>query len=174
MRRTIDIMIFSICIVCFVVSIFADIKYDVGFKDDCEWYCYITYIFFHTNIIHLSINLYAFYLFNKVLYMFNGYKKNLVISFLSAIGCAIIINMIYPFDKVTIGLSGVIYAMLGCLIVTSNYNTKLLKSLVLVLVINILSLLFGSSNIWIHLSCLLTPIVISLINKLYAKYKLIR
>ena len=34
MRRVIDIMIFSICIVCFVVSIFADIKYDMGFKDD--------------------------------------------------------------------------------------------------------------------------------------------
>lgn len=168
--KYINIIVFSVCIICFILSLIFDIKYSMGFKDGCELYCYITYIFFHTNIIHLGINLYAFYLFCVTLGIMQNFKQNIIMSFAYAIICAVIINSIFTLSKPTIGLSGVIYAMLGSLLVETKYNKSLLKAMILVVLINVLSCIFGSSNILIHFSCLLSPIIISLIKNSYGKY----
>jgi len=72
---------------------------------------YVTAIFAHATIGHLLSNLFALGLFGMILEGRIGAKRVLGIFMLSGI----IINLLVPY-QISLGASGAIYAILGCLI----------------------------------------------------------
>lgn len=73
---------------------------------------FITAIFLHGSITHLFYNLFALILFGFILEKIIGSKKFLLLFLISGI----IANIIsFPFYNASLGASGAIYAIMGCL-----------------------------------------------------------
>jgi membrane associated rhomboid family serine protease len=154
-------MIYFVCISVFLVSFFVETNI-LGYHDSSQWYTRLTYMFASTNVLHLAINLYAYSVFDKVLQKLciPNYKY---IAFVVAIIATFGTDQTLP----TIGLSGVVYGMLG-ITCSKVHNRQMILSMLIVIVLNILSLLFGKSNVFLHCLCFTYSLIISLI---YEKFK---
>lgn len=149
-------MIYFISILIFFASLFVETNI-LGYHESSIWYTRFTYIFASTNILHLTINLYAYRVFDKVLqklYIPN-YKY---IAFLVAVIATFGTEQTLP----TIGLSGVVYGMLG-ITCAKVHNRQMILSMMVVLALNILSFFFGKSNVLLHCLCFTYSLIISLI-----------
>ena len=72
----------------------------------------LTYIFIHANVKHLFFNLFALVLFGSILELIIGYKKFLIVFFLSGIISGI--GGLFFYNSM-IGASGAIFGILGVL-----------------------------------------------------------
>lgn len=133
---------------------------DLGYCVGSPWWTHLTYMFFHTNILHIAINLWAYSLFSKAL-MNIRWQQLIPFAYVISVAMSFLTNI---YDKPTIGMSGVIYAMLGILVTASDYNIKLVKPLILVITANAIIFFFNTSNVILHMSCLVSGILITEIN----------
>jgi hypothetical protein len=79
-----------------------------------EIWRFVTSVFLHENIVHLLYNLFALALFGFILEKLIGSKRFLIVFFASGI----IANLIaVNFYNSSLGVSGAIYGILGCLAV---------------------------------------------------------
>jgi membrane associated rhomboid family serine protease len=149
-------MIYFVSIIVFVASLFLDTNI-LGYHESSSWYTRFTYIFASTNILHLAINLYAYSVFNKVfqkLFIPNHKYIAFIVAILATFGT----EQSLP----TVGLSGVVYAMLG--ITCAKVHTRqMILSMLVVLAINVISFFFGQSNVFLHCLCFTYSLIISLI-----------
>jgi len=84
----------------------------------CSYYYeiwrFVSAIFLHDGIIHLIYNLFALALFGFILEKLIGSKRFLIVFFASGI----IANLIaVNFYNSSLGVSGAIYGILGCLVI---------------------------------------------------------
>ncbi len=99
---------------------------------------FISSIFLHGSLIHLIYNLFALILFGLILEKFIGAKKFLLVFFISGI----IANLIaINFYNLSLGASGAIFGIIGCL--------TILKPNMPVFAFSIPMPLFIASIIWI-------------------------
>jgi membrane associated rhomboid family serine protease len=79
----------------------------------------ITYMFLHENLSHLYFNMVALALFGSILESIIGYKKFLIVFFLTGIFSGIISTLFY---STIIGASGAIFGILGVLVVIRPWS----------------------------------------------------
>ena len=149
-------MIYIVSILIFFASLFVETNI-LGYHDSSIWYTRFTYMFASTNILHLAINLYAYSVFDKVLqklYIPNYKYIAFVVAILATFGT----EQTLP----TIGLSGVVYGMLG-ITCAKVHNRQMILSMMVVIVLNVLSFFFGKSNVLLHCLCFTYSLIISLV-----------
>lgn len=138
-------------------------------------YKVISYMFVHSDEVHLLCNMWFLLFFGSKLESLLGIKKFLLLYFISGILSGVVASLFstYPI----IGASGAIYAILGALIIISLINKDkmkmmLSKTLIPMLIYGIIeSILFQGVSLSCHLSGALIGILFIIITG-KDKYKL--
>lgn len=107
-----------IAVVCVIMFIFQSIV--PGFTDalvlnDLSWqqpWRFVTAIFLHGSIEHILLNMFALILFGLILESLIGSNKFLIVYFISGVFANLIAVNFY---SSSLGASGAIYGILGCL-----------------------------------------------------------
>jgi len=82
-----------------------------------QWWRLIAAGFLHADLIHITMNLYAFYGLGRLMERFFGLKRFLAIYGLSLLGCSILVTLFSDAETPTVGASGAIMGVLGALLV---------------------------------------------------------
>ncbi len=131
-----------------------------------EWWRVITVGFVHISFMHLFMNLYSFYMISGVIHRFYGMKGYLAIFFSALIGGSLY-QLFLADSTVAVGLSGALYGLMGAYFYMI-YETKaykipaLRRSLVQVIVINVLINFMGNVAVYAHLGGFVTGIIVAL------------
>jgi membrane associated rhomboid family serine protease len=129
-------IILAVMIICYFLPC------KVGFNHNSVWYSRFVYQFFHVTIWHLLINLTALWEFRKVKFRY------FFVAYL--ISCPI---LLYG-DKLTMGFSGVLFAIGGMCVGTQN--SRLHDNIYFLITFVISYFIYkwvGMSNIFIHIYC---------------------
>jgi len=103
-----------------------------------EYWRFVSAIFLHGSVVHLLYNLFALALFGFILEKLIGSRKFLLVFFASGI----IANLIaVNFYSSSLGVSGAVYGILGCLVV--------LKPLMIIWAFNLPMPMFIAAILWI-------------------------
>ncbi|AOF53246.1 rhomboid family intramembrane serine protease [Rodentibacter caecimuris] len=123
-------IITAICIIVYLLqqlgfeeSIMEIFHYPVYFDQDGELWRYITHTFVHLSNIHIIANLSWFWLFGSVIERYFSGGKLFLIFLVSAIVSGIVQN--YFSGAGFFGLSGVVYAVLGYVVVVDKLNANI-------------------------------------------------
>lgn len=138
----------------FVLIFFGD---ELGYTNTSPWYTHFTYIFQHANFIHWLLNSIAFISMCIVLSRF--LKWYLVQAFI----IATIVSFFSDYDLPTVGISGVVYAMIGMFIsLTFNTINNQKRAILYSCVFISLGVSFfkENSNFILHLICLLSGFIL--------------
>jgi len=82
-----------------------------------QWWRIITVGFLHADILHITMNLYALYGVGRLMERFFGPWRLLAAYALSLSGSSILVTLLAPPERVTVGASGAIMGVLGALLV---------------------------------------------------------
>lgn len=130
----------------------------------CIWgLSHITYMFLHAGIIHLLINSLSF--ISAWIIMKRFYKKGYfyLVPFVLAFLTSFIPLCI--FDKPTVGVSGVVYAMVGMILPYFNFKKAYLFYLSIAVSL-IVSFFIHSSNFYLHLFCFIVGVLFTVFYKI--------
>ena len=125
---------------------------------------HLTYMFLHAGIIHLLINSFSFV--SAWIIMKRFYRKGYfyVVPFALAFLTSFIPLCI--FDKPTVGVSGVVYAMIGMILPYFNFKKTYLFYLSIALSL-IVSFFIHSSNFYLHLFCFIGGVLFTVFYKYF-------
>lgn len=162
-----------ILILILVYSIFEN---ELGYTNSSPLYTHITYIFQHASILHLIFNSLAFIGMFTSLEKFANRWLFLSASFL----CAVLSSFGAIYDKPTVGISGVIYVMIGLYIgITLIYKgakiadtRRYLLFIFGIVFCLVVSLFHENSNFILHLYCLLCGLAVSVPFSIWKNKKL--
>lgn len=172
-------MKYLIVLICIIVYIF--FGNELGFAIGTPWYTHFTYIFQHASVWHLVINSLAFIGFYTQLEKINNYPSlrggttkqptthyplptSLLIAFLA--------SFVSMYKLPTVGLSGVVYAMIGIYIgqTLTDANIKIANTrryMLFLLAVGLsltISLFTHNSNIILHIVCLVIGLVVACVR----------
>lgn len=151
-----DVFIYIIVLICFAMA-----HYDgAGYVDGSTYQRFI-YMFAHANIIHLAVNLIAFFSISQ---MVKGTWLQYT-PFLSAYLATYGTECTIP----TIGLSGVIYAMLAT--ITFYFEKSRWRILSFAFIANAVYYFIGSVNVGLHVLSFAYSLIFTLIYNLYERRK---
>lgn len=153
-------------IVIFII-VFLLFDTELGYTNTSPLYTHLTYFFQHASILHLFLNSVSFIVMFTVLDKIIERKIFLSITF--SIG--IVSSFLAMYDVPTVGISSVIYAMIGLYIgVTVFYEDiriadtrRYLLNISLIAISLTISLIKTNSNFYIHIYSLVIGFIISLI-----------
>lgn len=114
-----------------------------GYADGSNLLTHFTYHFAHASVWHLAGNLLCFYLFIR--------NRSSFGELFCAYCIATICSFFSPHPLPTVGLSGLIYALLGMRIATLKRISR--DFLIRLAVLLLLPAVSGKVNILLHLSC---------------------
>lgn len=140
-QRFYPLWIAMICIIIFVIQILFSEFSDLFVLDSgkaIEFWRFVTSIFLHGNLSHLVLNLFALLLFGLVLEKIIGGSRFLIVYFSSGIIANLIVVNFY---SSSLGASGAIYGILGCLAIIRPKMT--------VFVYNLPMPMFIAAIVWI-------------------------
>lgn len=107
----------GICVLMFLFQIISPVVTSALVLDQSSWqqpWRFVTSIFLHGSLAHLILNLFALLLFGFILEKIIGTKKFLAVFFVSGV----VANLVaINFYSSSLGASGAIYGILGCLTV---------------------------------------------------------
>ena len=115
-----------------------------GYAAEREWYYHFTFHFAHASVWHLAGNLLCFYILTR----YRASWAELITAYLVASLC----SFISPHTLPTVGLSGLIYALLGLRLAMSKRLSQ--RSVIRMLLVILLPCLTGKVNVLLHLSSL--------------------
>lgn len=150
----------TLCVLVFITSFFYDTSV-LGYSESTGMINRVTYMFAHASLVHFIINMVSF---NMLARAIKG-GRGVVIGVVSAAAATFGSEMSIP----TVGLSGVIYAMLGYIFALNPRCKSYNMALLLAVAVNIaLSFIVSSSNCTVHLLSLAYGVALTfIINKLY-------
>lgn len=124
-----------------------------GYSQSSSVLSHFTYIFVHANIIHLGMNMFVFWkLYDYVKYL----KFGIIIAFIASFYC----NM-----HVTVGASGVIFALLGIFYAKYKFKPKFYITNFSFLAIASVVGYFSNVNVKLHLVCLSVGFIMAFFYK---------
>jgi len=135
---------------------------ELGYTQLFPIWKHFTYIFQHAGIIHLLINSLSF--ISAWIIMKRFYKKGYfyLVPFVLAFLTSFIPLCI--FDKPTVGVSGVVYAMIGMILPYFNFKKAYLFYLSIAVSL-IVSFFIHSSNFYLHLFCFISGVLFTVCYK---------
>lgn len=159
-----------ILIFFYSISRVMDISF-LGVGNDSPWWCYFTFSLIHLSIIHLIMNSFVFTCYWKIL------KKNVNLYFL--VSMMILVPPVAAFlgnaDIPTVGLSSVVFTMIGIYVVVIPLAKKALFKFIFLIILSFIfmGLFMPSINTPIHIYSFLISLAISLLSRrfIYAAAK---
>ena len=134
----------AVCILMFILQLIFPAVTDSLVLDNQSYvqpYRFVTSIFLHGSLEHLIFNLFALIMFGLILESLIGSRKFLIVFFVSGI----LANLIaVNFYTSSLGASGAIYGIIGCL--------AILRPLMTVWAFNLPMPMFIAAILWITLS----------------------
>lgn len=127
---------------------------DTGWLHD-GWFTRATYHFFHANALHLSLNVYCLL---ALAFFYPLTMNKLILAFLVASTYPV---GLFPPSAPIIGMSGVIYVLLGLHYWNASSRTLLLIS---VLCYALAGMFMGNIAVGLHLYCFFAGFLLSLIT----------
>ena len=138
---------------------------ELGYTDTSEWYTHITYMFQHSTLIHLCVNLFSF----MVMWLYlQRYMKQLYIMPVFIIAFVASFLPYTSFIVPTVGVSGAIYAMMGMLMPFIYKNKNFYIYILSILIVLVVSFINPNINFFIHLYCLVLGIAYGYLKKLFS------
>ena len=123
-----------------------------------QWWRLIVAGFLHADLMHIALNLYAFYGLGQLTERFFGTRRLVAIYSVSLLGAGVLVTLFSPLNTPTVGASGAIMGVLGALVVFFwTYHEHLtggrnfLNRLIQIAVINIAVGLLPGISWWGHL-----------------------
>lgn len=132
----------------------------VGIYSHCPLYCRLIYPFFHANILHVLLNSWCLI---ALIFIYDITMLRIAIAYIIAVTFPIdsISDLIHS-TSVTIGMSGMIYALFGS--ISFEVKNKLHYQSLMFFYICI-GFVVPGANALIHLYCYLCGLIIALLNK---------
>lgn len=155
-----------LCIAAYIGSFFFDMS-EFGYSETTTLANRLTYMFVHGSFFHFAINLVVFNIMCKALK-----KQGIRDSVFLSIASAFFATFFSEYPTVTIGLSGVCFAMIGLItpkIITKNRNFAI--SLAVVAALQVALYFFKSVNVLNHAFSFAFACLISTINLMIWKIK---
>lgn len=162
-----------ILILIFVYNLFGN---ELGYTNSSHIYTHVTYIFQHASILHLVFNSLAF------IGMYASLEKfvNRWLFLSLSLFCAILTSFGAMYDKPTVGISGVIYVMIGLYVgITLLYKKakiadtrRYLLFIFGIVFCLVVSRFHASSNFLLHSYCLLCGLIVSFPLSIWKNRKL--
>ncbi len=136
----------------YLQSAFDDYGFSLKAIEEGKYWTFITSIFLHGNVEHLVINLIAFFFFGIILEEALGWKKFLLIFFISAvIGNLAVLGASYfgiiRADVPTVGASGAIFGILGAAMLIKPFELVIVFPNILPVPLVVVALLYTISNV---------------------------
>ena len=147
-------IVFSIILsLIWVVSLFCDISF-LGVSTTSAWFTPFTYMFYHKNILHLAINIYAIWVMHentKRIYNLYLPKRKDITLLLIAILFSALAGYLAQQTKMTIGASAIAYFYIGFILAQCYKSIKyIINVTALLIVANTISYLVGNNALLIH------------------------
>ena len=101
-----------------------------------EYWRLFTVALTHANLIHLVLNMLAFYQIGTPLENFFGKTKYLALFFLSLLSASLLSVYSGPANSVAVGASGAIYGLFGAMLVVGKRLGADLKNMLLIIGLN--------------------------------------
>lgn len=114
-----------------------------------EWYRIVAHMFLHGHFLHLAVNMYALYASGGELEEILGWKKFLIVYFLSGVGGAIL-SLYWNLFVIGVGASGAIFGLFGFtlvinIIVSRRDGLSILPLLMNFAIFVLINILFGEA-----------------------------
>lgn len=132
----------------------------VGIYVGCSWVGRCLYPFFHSGIIHATLNAWCLVC---LFFIYNIRLQRLILAYIVAITFPIdTLSLVLPISKLpTIGLSGVIFFLFGS--ISFEVGRKLYYQAWMIFYLAV-GFVFPYTNAWLHLYCYLSGFLFSLLN----------
>lgn len=122
----------------------------VGFYTNSNLITHLIYPFFHANILHLAFNVYCLGIIINALH--RAEAINIIHSFVASYIIGIACSYISEYSLPTIGLSGLIYSLIGMYTYLRLMNSGKWTILAVIL-LNGIAYFVGTTNVLIHITC---------------------
>lgn len=171
------------CLACLCICLFLrginNEKFAVSWNqlENQNWYSLITYSVFHSGWLHLISNMISFLTAGLYLEKRIGYVRYMLLLLISCVYSGFLSafyrGSIGQSDVYTVGLSGVIYGIIGCMIIYSIYDKCFnFKRVLRILISLVIASMDKSIDNVCHVAGLMMGIYIGIICINFAKSKL--
>lgn len=134
--------------------------HEVGIYVGGSWVGRVLYPFFHSGIIHATLNAWCLI---SLVFIYNIRLQRLILAYIVAITFPIdTLSLVLPISKLpTIGLSGVVFFLFGS--ISFEVGRKLYYQAWMIFYLAV-GFVFPYTNAWLHLYCYLSGFLFSLLN----------
>ena len=130
-------------------------------------------IFLHASLTHILGNMSSLIFVGNILEDLIGHVRYLLVYILSGVGSAYLSLLFLNPNTVSVGASGAVFGIIGCLLIVtmfrySNWKNGVVSALLYTILINLgISIIDPSINLYAHLGGLITGIVCGIIILIY-------
>lgn len=130
-------------------------------------------MFLHASLTHILGNMSSLIFVGNILEDLIGHVRYLLVYILSGVGSAYLSLLFLNPNTVSVGASGAVFGIIGCLLIVtmfrySNWKNGVVSALLYTILINLgISIIDPSINLYAHLGGLITGIVCGLIILIY-------
>lgn len=134
--------------------------HEVGIYAGGSWVGRVLYPFFHSGIIHATLNAWCLI---SLVFIYNIRLQRLILAYIVAVTFPIdTLSQVLPISALpTVGLSGIVFFLFGS--ISLEVRRKLYYQAWMVFYL-IVGFVFPYTNSWLHLYCYLCGILSSLLN----------
>lgn len=155
-KKTCKFAALAISTIALILTLFVSADWrSVGVYVGCPLYCRAIYHIFHANIVHAAINAWCLL---SIVFIYNISIKRLLLAFCAAASVPAFCLSVTP----TVGLSGVVYFLLGSL---SFEVARFLYYQFWMALFIALGFFIPNSNALLHLYCYAVGFAVALLNK---------
>lgn len=130
-------------------------------------------MFLHASLTHILGNMSSLIFVGNILEDLIGHVRYLLVYILSGVGSAYLSLLFLNPNTVSVGASGAVFGIIGCLLIVtmfcySNWKNGVVSALLYTILINLgISIIDPSINLYAHLGGLITGIVCGIIILIY-------
>ena len=161
-----QIIISILVVAVWIASFWIDTSI-LGYSNTSRPFTHFTYMFAHISFFHMAMNVFSFNVLINVVK-----KVNLKIPLLTALVASFLSTFIATYDLSTVGLSGVVFALLGALLVKIR-NKEFLVSIGLLFIIQVVTFIIKPyTNVLLHATSFIIGFILTyIVNYDYKRTK---
>ena len=117
--------------------------------------------FLHSGLMHIAFNMFALYLFGPAIEEALGRAKYLLTYITLAVAASVWVYWLSPVNSSTVGASGVVFGLLGMVLVFMVRSKQDVSGLLVLLALNVVISLQGNVSWQAHLGGFMTGLVLA-------------